>query len=109
MPILMLSLQRTRAEPGPYVATVRRIEVSIGVVNEARTSDPATAAQDLMSPKPRFRVFFVWTRYEAGIGLEVTRRPFPHVSDHLAAAVRAITCRQRSNVETTHFMPVKIG
>ena len=87
----VLSLNRTGAESRPDVATIRRVEVSIAVMNEARTSRPATAAKDFMIPKPRFGILFIRTGDEAGIRFEVASRPFPHVADHLSASERAIT------------------
>ena len=109
MPILiLLILQRTRAETRPHVATVRRVEISIAVMNEARTSHPTTAAKHLVIPKPGLGIFFVWTSDKAGIWLEVTRSPFPYVADHLPASERAIACRQRVNWNASDRAPIKI-
>ena len=46
-------LQRASAKSGPHVAAVRLVEVSVSVVNQTRTSRPATAAQNFVITKPR--------------------------------------------------------
>src|SRR6185295_18313257 len=102
-----LSLKRTGAEPRPNVATIRRVEVSIAVINELRTSRPTATAKDLVIPKPRFGILFVRTGDEAGIRSEVAGRPFPYVADHLPASKRAITARQRVNRDASQRTPVK--
>ena len=85
-----LALKRTRAETRPYVPTIGCVEISITVMNEARTSDPTTAAQDFVISEPGLGIFFIWPGDKAGVWLEVASGPFPYVADHLPTSERAV-------------------
>src|SRR5438552_13789855 len=83
---IWLSRQRTRAEASPHVTSIRRVEISISVMNEARTRYPTTTAEHLVVPKPGRGVLSIRAGNKAGIWVEIACGPFPYVADHLPAA-----------------------
>ena len=78
------------AEAGPDIAPVRGIKISPGIANKQRRGCPAAAPQHFMGSKPWLRVFLIGIDGKTRIRQKIIGSPFPHITDHLAAAEGAI-------------------
>src|SRR5215472_2668595 len=77
-------------------------------MNHPRASGPATAAQYLVIAEPGRGIFFVRAGFETRVGVEVGRRPFPRVADHLPTAEGTIAAGKSAHIDATTEPPVEI-
>src|SRR5437867_4297616 len=82
------------AEAGEDLSPLGQVPVAEGVADGDRPRRPRAAAQHLVAAaEVRIGILAVREGLEAGVGLEVARRPLPHVADHLVAAEEAPPAR----------------
>src|SRR5262249_46592369 len=75
------------AEAGEYLAALWQVPIAERVPGDQRLRGPRSTAQHLEAPAvEKLGIFRIGERDEAWIGLEIARRPFPHVTEQLVAA-----------------------
>lgn len=92
-------LSSARAKSREDVIALRWKKVAPGIAHEARRRGPGAAAQHLARAEPGCRVFFIGIGLEVGIGEKIARGPFPHVTEHLAAAEGAVAFGEGADIE----------
>src|SRR5438552_18194923 len=83
-------------------------KVAIGGTNMDARRRERTTAQNFLADKP-FVVVLVKVGFESGIRRVIRSCPFPHVANHLLAAVSALAlreCADRSNAPETIFKKI---
>ncbi len=98
----------TCSEPGPYVATVRLVEIPPRVPQKPSPRRPGASAEHFVRVEPRLRVFFIRIDDEARVRTEARARPFPDVADHLPASPGALAHLARIDRHAAHSVPLEI-